>query len=121
MSNTDGEGVGHPPGKDTKMSNVKQVHLVAQVPFNYLDDAGVGLRDELLVLMQPSIGLRHRYTYIEDRPSVEHRGVTAWYQLEITGEEALRFSYFNALHANLKSVGAIIEVWDVVDIEDGWS
>lgn len=98
------------------MSNVKSVHISADVPFNYLTELNLtDVATIAIAVMTPSGGLQHSYARLPSVPN-EHGGKTAMYRLIITGEEALSWAYLDNLRKILASVGTIVS-WDVVDIE----
>jgi hypothetical protein len=108
------------------MSNCKDVHIVADVPFNWLNwgPGGVGLPDADIAavasaLMSPSGGLFHSYADLGFTPN-DHGGQTAMYRLTIEGTEALPFPFLKRLALILKAAGPLarLHVAEARDIEN---
>jgi hypothetical protein len=107
------------------MSNIKQVRIVADVPFDYLNwhAAGEGLPEAEVAaiasaLLSPSTGLTYEYVTVGYRPN-DHGGQTAMYRLLIGGEEALSWSFLNRLATSLKAAGGKLGGLHIAEAMDG--
>jgi hypothetical protein len=107
------------------MSNVKDMRIVAEVPFSFLDNwDGEGLPDSEIallarVLLVPSSGLTYEWQAAGYVPN-DHGGRTAMYRITIEGQEALRWETMRAMAMALKHDPlAKLYVAEAADIEDG--
>jgi hypothetical protein len=107
------------------MSNIKAVRIIADVPFNYLDEGslGGGLPDSEIaaigsLLLSPSIGLTYSYSTLPGKPNAR-RGVTSMYRLTIEGEEAISVPYLRRVCTSLAKCGefAQLHVAEYRDLE----
>ena len=97
------------------MSNVKQIHIEADVPFNFLEempDEDAAFFSRLFIT--PSMGIQIRFQSNGYVPNSNNGGQTAMYRCEIVGQGALSFTALQRLAQLLKDV----DIYDVVDIED---
>jgi hypothetical protein len=101
------------------MANIKQVKIVAEVPFNYLEGADYPAEKSVLAiwLMSPALGLRYDYEDIGYRPN-DHGGQTSMYRLRIVGQEAIRFETFDYLLDILRLLGGVVVQADCDDIQE---
>jgi hypothetical protein len=105
------------------MSNIKQVRIIADVPFNYLDRYPRTLPDEDIALiasaiLAPSIGLTYSYQDLGFTPN-DHGGQTSMYRLTIEGEEALSMAFLKDLAMALLHSGPLakLHVAEARDLE----
>jgi hypothetical protein len=107
------------------MSNIKAIRIVADVPFNYLDDepAGAGLSREDVAflagtLLTPGLGVSYSYSPVGYIRSA-HGGQTAMYRLVIDGHEALNVVYLQRMvEILLKVPVAQVHVAEFRDVEE---
>jgi hypothetical protein len=97
------------------MSNIKDVLIVADVPFDWLDQMHAGkLRVEdaavlAQVFLSPSLGLDLQYQSIGYVPN-SHGGNTAMYRLTITGQEALQMELLGRIALAIASSSVYVKM-----------
>lgn len=96
------------------MSNVKDIIIRGEVPFNITDHAGA--RSWLGLLNRPTIGIR--ITYGTRRFVPNGIGKTAMYCFSIEGQEAIRYEWIKELIADFRSAGGTVDQAIVMDIEN---
>lgn len=105
------------------MSNVKEISIVADVPFNYLaHDSDLSAEDAALIaatLLGPSMGLSYTYTFAGLVPN-DHGGKTTMYRIEIEGTEALSWPFLERLAMAFKKCSPLakLHVASACDMED---
>ncbi|SRR5260221_12744268 len=111
------------------MSNIKDIRIIADVPFNafqyrvwHLEGEGLPPEEIAAVasaLLSPSVGLHYTYQDIGAVPN-ERGGQTSMYQLTIAGQEALAWPYLKRLAMALKNSGKLakLHVAEARDIEN---
>jgi hypothetical protein len=106
------------------MSNIKEIRIVADVPFNWLSQLdGEGLPDSEIaaigsLLLTPSCGLTYDY---QGRGSIPNskRGRTTMYRLTIEGEEALPVPFLTRICRAIAASGefAKLHIAEYRDLE----
>lgn len=96
------------------MSNVKDIIIRGEVPFNVAnnDDAAKWLG----ILNGPSIGIR--ITYGNRRFVLNGVGKTAMYRFSIEGQEAVRYEWIKKIIADFITAGGTVDYAMVRDIEN---
>jgi hypothetical protein len=102
------------------MSNIKEITFQLEVPYNWMErlpdeDAARWGR----LLLSPTINLYHTYESSRYVPSGHANGKLSMYWLEVNGQEALSYSYIDALKSSLDHLGGFctIDVWEIDDIQ----
>lgn len=98
------------------MSNIKQVSIKGQMPFNiYENDEAVKL---LGILNSPSIGIKIEYGAHFSMPSKHNTGVTTYYNFTIGGQEAVQWKTLKHWVSILEDAGCVLSTMEAKDIEN---
>jgi hypothetical protein len=104
------------------MSNTKEVHITAEVPYHWLGygESTPSLTDEerafiALMFVTPGTGLQLRYGGEHGVPN-DRGGITATFRLIIEGVEAVRHATLVYLVDILRKVGTVDQA-EVMDLE----
>lgn len=100
--------------------NVKQVRIVGQIPFDFMDEIDTV---DLAVLAQtfarPSAGLKLVYGESHLRNNADGSpGQTTWYHLRISGETSASWKFLQQLLGIFVLGGAELKTAHAIDIED---
>jgi len=96
------------------MSNVKQVHLTARIPYNIAEYAK--MQPFLAQFAGPIFGLQIDYTPGGSQPN-ENGGKTAFYFAEVFGAEAVSWKWIDAFKEAVTLSGGEVVSDDTIDLE----
>jgi hypothetical protein len=99
------------------MSNVKQVEIIGEMPFNvYEHDAALR---HLGQFNCPAFGLRIGYGAVPHMVPNERGGQTAFYSFNISGREAVAYDALDGIVMDLRDAGCMIGCARARDVENG--
>ena len=97
------------------MANVKRVYITGWAPFDITQHEGA--RGWLGILNGLSFGLEIVYSGQGLGPINENGGRTTYYRFEVQGEEAVRYSFTEAMVKDLVDAGCLVEEAREMDLE----
>lgn len=101
------------------MSNVKEVEIIAEVPWDWASRLpGIEAAQFAGLFLNPVIGVHLNQSSIGYVPN-SHGGQTHMYRITISGHEALNFRFLDRLTTALASVGTVTDAWARDDENDG--
>lgn len=90
------------------MSNIKSVHIIGTVPFDWADRLSRGEAALVArVFLSPSIGIKLTYGAESMGPVNGFGGRTAMYEFAISGEEAVSESTISLIVGIMRRVGQV--------------
>ncbi len=90
------------------MSNVKQVSVCTEIPFNWMDDMETEHRAFMAsAFLSPTVGLNIHFRETGEMRPNEHGGKTAMVTATIDGSEAVSDKWLERLRAILRQYGEI--------------
>lgn len=101
------------------MSNIKEVRIVGEIPFNWvdkLDNTESGFLASLF--LSPSIGIKLKFDKEPSLKEDKFGGKITWYWFSIKGKEAIRWESLKELCRILIKCGAILCIYEARDIEN---
>ena len=100
------------------MSNVKNIQIIGDVPFNTVDYPE--MNNLLGQLNSPVFGLKIQYISETRREKNEHGGKIVFYGFTLTGREAVSIEWIKLFLRTVKSIGGKVFSAVVCDVENNF-